>query len=619
MSPSSSSQASSQRPNAEAVPWSRARWPSAVSSTSATASARPPRRSPGPSRPTRPRPPRRASAPPRRASPRSGRTRVGARARASRRAGAERPEAAERLIRLAPGQFVLGRRRARRGGRAARSRPTPGRARAARRVGAGRRRRAGRSAGSAAPSGGGPVARTNRPGAGRRAPRSSACSSSRAWTATGPAAERRRRGRAGGRARAGPAPARRRAGRAGPGGGRRSPGRLGVRLIARSPPCRLDVRRRRRSAARVRDASTVRHQRNRRKNASCRASQSPRPTASASPRRPGPRRACASASTKAAANVDARRRRGHGPAGAGSQARCAARRRPLEVLPGEEQRVPRRQAVAPRAAEGRAERAEAPVIGDRLGHVIPLPAGHPAPEAEVEVLDPAGEDRSGRSRRAPGTSPGRRPAPARPRPSGRDGRRARSCPGTRHIPWTRPNRGPDPRPHPLVFAAVERPAVRGREEGVGVRRRTAESSGPTAPGSSFTSLFSSRTTGSSSLGSTWLNEASPRFGSRKTPTPGQSRARGHSSEPSVEPLSTTVTAQGTGERRRGLDDRGQALGQQLAAVVVEDQDVRPVGTHGLHPSGRTISGCWRPVRYAGRAFRSRARLVQPADADSPRV
>ena len=41
---------------------------------------------------------------------------------------------------------------------------------------------------------------------------------------------------------------------------------------------------------------------------------------------------------------------------------------------------------------------------------------------------------------------------------------------------------------------------------------------------------------------------------------------------------------GDGRPRGRLDDRGQALVQQVPAVVVEDQDVRAVDRHGFHPS-----------------------------------
>ena len=103
-------------------------------------------------------------------------------------------------------------------------------------------------------------------------------------------------------------------------------------------------------------------------------------------------------------------------------------------------RIPAGQLVAPPLSQLRLERAESPVIGDRLRHVVAPIAGHPAAEPQVEVFDPAGEVRSGRNRRAPGTCGDRRPAPARPRRSGLAGRYTSSKPGTRHIPWTSPNR-----------------------------------------------------------------------------------------------------------------------------------------------------------------------------------
>ena len=114
-------------------------------------------------------------------------------------------------------------------------------------------------------------------------------------------------------------------------------------------------------------------------------------------------------------------------------------------------------------------------------------------------------------------------------------------------------------------------------------RSKADRSGATASGASLTSLFSRSTTGSSSRASTSLNEASPRFGSRTTPTLGQSL--GQVVERAVG-RAVVDDRHRAGDRRprRRLDDRGQALGQQLATVVIEDQDVRSVGTHGVHPS-----------------------------------
>ena len=80
-----------------------------------------------------------------------------------------------------------------------------------------------------------------------------------------------------------------------------------------------------------------------------------------------------------------------------------------------------------------------------------------------------------------------------------------------------------------------------------------------------------------------MNEASPRFGSRTT------RTSGHASRHQLErAVGRAVVddghAAGTGRPRGGLDDRGQALGQQVPAVVVEHQDVRAVDRQGFHPS-----------------------------------
>ena len=110
-----------------------------------------------------------------------------------------------------------------------------------------------------------------------------------------------------------------------------------------------------------------------------------------------------------------------------------------QVLPREQEAVANRQRVAAIDSQFGPEGAEAPMIGDGLGLVIPLEAGHPAAEAQVEVLDPSREIDRDRSRQAPGTCGGRRPARDPPPPSGRPCPRRCSWPGTRHIPWTSPN------------------------------------------------------------------------------------------------------------------------------------------------------------------------------------
>ena len=86
------------------------------------------------------------------------------------------------------------------------------------------------------------------------------------------------------------------------------------------------------------------------------------------------------------------------------------------------------------------ERAEALVIGDRLRHVIAPIAGHPAAEPQVEVFDPAGEV----DRVVPAELQELAAIDRQHRP-GRGGQVAlvddtSRSPGTRHIPWTRPNR-----------------------------------------------------------------------------------------------------------------------------------------------------------------------------------
>ncbi len=140
------------------------------------------------------------------------------------------------------------------------------------------------------------------------------------------------------------------------------------------------------------------------------------------------------------------------------------------------------------------------------------------------------------------------------------------------------------------------------------------------------SLFNSRTTGSSSRSSTRLNEASPRLASRTKPTVGQ-RFATSSSEPSVEPLSTTVTRHGTGDRRAASTIARQALGEQAAAVVIEHENVGAIDRQGFHPSRCGVHPALRlieegtPSPAARRAFtavawvhtiRRKAFVVNPA-------
>ncbi len=402
MSPSSSRLASSQRPNSEAVPWSRARWPSAVSSTRASASAaeasqREVQGGPSGSHQARGRQDQAA---------RGDRDRVGPDSRglgdvwASHRAGAEGPEAADRLVRPPADQLVLG--AVEPSGRSSRqitadsgSRPRsiarfesarvvkPVRAED-RRVFRGRAGHQSKATPALIADGGPepfvlvepgmdrdrPVARTNRPG------------------------------RAGDRAPAGPAPARRPGGLEAPGAGvddqmrLRSDHREGASLRAASIGSRIRTGTARRTPP---AGPPIRLGR--------------RP-ASSGPRRP--RGAAPRASTRARANPTRRAARAKASR-AGSQARWLASRETAQVLPGEQQGIAGRQAVAPFPSEGRAERAEAPVVGDRLGHVIAPPAGHPAAETEVEVLDPAGEIDRVVAAECQELRADRRPGPARRR------------------------------------------------------------------------------------------------------------------------------------------------------------------------------------------------------------
>ena len=109
------------------------------------------------------------------------------------------------------------------------------------------------------------------------------------------------------------------------------------------------------------------------------------------------------------------------------------------------------------------------------------------------------------------------------------------------------------------------------------------SNGPTACGSSLTSLFRSTTTGSSQRSRTRLNDARPRFGSDTKPTVGK-RFATSSRDPSVELLSTTVTRHGTGGCRAASITLGRHSSSRRASVIVENQNVRPIDRQGLHPS-----------------------------------
>ena len=117
--------------------------------------------------------------------------------------------------------------------------------------------------------------------------------------------------------------------------------------------------------------------------------------------------------------------------------------------------------------------------------------------------------------------------------------------------------------------------------------RTRRSNGPTAFGSSLTSLLRSKTTGSSQRSSTRLNDARPWFGSETNPTDGK-HVSTSSRDPSVELLSTTVTRQGTGRMPGRLENARQAFLEQAATVIVEDQNVRTIDRQGFHPSRKAV-------------------------------
>ena len=295
----------------------------------------------------------------------------------------------------------------------------------------------------------------------------------------------------------------------------------------RSPPCGMAPRRLGRSSIAPPEVTVgPAHHRNRRKNASCRAGPAARPDRQRAPRRerPGragqrPRRAPARTSPRRAA------RRVQQPGREPGQVRGEPPA--AQVLPGEDQacsaRPGGRSPSRPKAGPNEPKPA---VIGHRLGHVIPLPAGHPAAEAEVEVLDPAGEVERVVAAERQELRAGRRPGPARPRPSGRAGRRRPRGPA----------RGTSPGPGrtgvrtrvriPSYVAAVEASSRAGPRRGRRRGRRTPRASGPTASGvelhvvvqQEHDRLVQPRRARA-------LNEARPRFGSRMTPTPGQSRGQ----------------------------------------------------------------------------------------------
>ena len=202
------------------------------------------------------------------------------------------------------------------------------------------------------------------------------------------------------------------------------------------------------------------HQRKHWKKASCRRIQSPRPT-------PRSRRFRIAAPTLANASLNASAKSDPARANAMSEPYAAARpgalaiRPPAQVAPGEEQRVARCQPIAARLAKSRAKAAESLVIGKRLRHVAALPAGHPAPEAKVEVLDPAREVERV-------VSPERKElAPInRQHRSGRGGQVGTDCQRlvARHAAQALNQAVPaaDPGPHALVSAGRRRSSTGGR-------------------------------------------------------------------------------------------------------------------------------------------------------------
>src|SRR5208337_3425473 len=173
-----------------------------------------------------------------------------------------------------------------------------------------------------------------------------------------------------------------------------------------------------------------------------------------------------------------------------------------QVLPREQEAVADRQRVAALDSHFRPEGAKAPMAGDGSGLVIPLEAGHPAAKAQVEILDP--------SREVDGIVPAKREELAAV--DGKHGTRdavrsarssTRSWPGTRHIPWTSPNFDRTL----VLIPSYSRPSndqQSGAENNASSWFSNTLSKGPTALGASFTSLFKSRTTGSSNAVKTRL-------------------------------------------------------------------------------------------------------------------
>ena len=228
-----------------------------------------------------------------------------------------------------------------------------------------------------------------------------------------------------------------------------------------------------------------------------------------------------------------------------------------------------------------AERRQAPVIGDRPGLVVTSVAGHPAAEAQVEVLDPPREDR-------PDRTPHRQELLAidgQHRPRG-----SRQVEPLDHAlearnaahPLDQPEPRSHPRPHPLVLPAVEGPAKRGREQGVVVVLEHPEEWSDRIPRQLDVVVeqedhrLLERAQDPVERGQPPVlladhpHAGPPLFHERNRVVPRVVIDHGH--------------AAGHRRGRRGLDDRRQALGQEVPAVVVEHQDVGAVDRQGIHPS-----------------------------------